>query len=312
MKRRFMIGALIVICLFCFTGQVYPKIFSRGFSVKVSGGTGTMAVGDLNTFSDSRLELFDAYAVFLQAFGYTATLTGGVPHLDRGLDMFAEFMVHMTRRFSIGLGAGYMQRTAEAQLDLFYQDPAEPADSEGVIWQPRPRVTVFPVLLSGYYFLPVMEKLNIFISAGAGLYFGRQSWNTVQRYIWRNDEDLDQLIGRFTGSGFGIHGGIGAEFKITPLLALFIEGRARSAVIKSLKGSEDLLYFGGIVSREGTLWYVEIDDDYLGAIEKSYRADEEKPNRSYMQNVRKWEVDLSGISALIGIRISFGGQRHER
>ena len=116
------------------------------------------------------------------------------------------------------------------------------------------------------------------------------------------------VTARFEGTGYGFHGGIGAEFKICPWVAIFVEGRARSAKIKELKGEWNLFYGQEYnLKRTGYIWYVVSDSlDFDGFIEESYLVQEDKPDNFWVDSARKWTVDLSGISGFIGFRIYFG------
>lgn len=309
MKRKLSIYVFVSICLICFTEQLSSKSIFKEFSLKVSGGYGTMSVGDLNDFFDNRIALFDEYIPFLQEFGIFASRIGEAPALDKGMDMFAEFMAHFTQNFALSVGFGYMQRTEEGDVTLLLQIPEVPGLSETTTWRPKPKMTVYPLFLSAYYFLPVMEKLNIFFNAGVGAYFGEQSWDGTMTFAGSDYSETERETGSFKGTAFGFHGGIGAEFKISSNIVIFIEGKARSATIRELKGEQDLIYGGDSHIHSGTIWYVEREDFMFEEIEKRYEVDENKPDDSWLMNVRKWRVNLSGISGLIGIRISFGSKK---
>jgi len=176
MKRERVICVLVTIFLVSFTGQLHSKSFLEIFSLKLSGGCGTMAVGDLNTYYDSRQNFFDKYISYGQEEGLIANRTGDVPHLDKGPDMLAEIMVHLTKNFALSIGYGRMNRKAESEVILFFQDPDYPEYTDLSTWKPKAEIVVYPLLFSAYYFLPVMKKLDIYFHAGLGVYYGTQSW----------------------------------------------------------------------------------------------------------------------------------------
>ena len=135
-----------------------------------------MAVGDLNTYFGNRQEFFDKYLAYGQEYGLTATRTGDVPHLDKGPDMLAELMFHLTSRFALSIGYGSMNRKADSVVTLFFQDPDYPEYSDLTTWKPKAEIVVHPLLFTAYYFLPVLKKLDIYVHAGVGVYYGTQSW----------------------------------------------------------------------------------------------------------------------------------------
>ena len=309
MKRKLIIYVLATVCLICFTEQLSSENIFKEFNLKLSGGYGAMSVGDLNDFYDSRINLFDNYMSFLREYGITASRTGEAPDLDKGMEIFAEFMAHLTQNFALSVGFGYMQRTAESEVTLLLQIPEDPGLSETTTWRSKPKITTYPILLSAYYFLPVLEKLNIFFNAGVGAYFGKQSLDETLAFSGYGYSDTQRETGSFKGTAFGFHGGIGAEFKVRSNIAIFIEGKARSATIKELKGEQTLQYGGSSHEHSGTIWYVEEEESMLETTIKRYEVDENKPDDSWLMNVRKWRVNLSGISGLIGIRFSFGSKK---
>lgn len=306
MKRKLIIYVLVTICFICFTGQLSSMDIFKELSLKLSGGYGTMSVGDLNVFFDNRMALFDEYISMAQEYGIIASRTGEAPDLDKGMDILAEFMAHLTQHFVLSVGFGYLQRKAEGEVILLLQSPDDPGLSESTTWRPKPKITTYPVLLTAYYFLPVQEKLNVYFNAGVGAYFGKQSWDGTMTFAGGGESATERETASFRGTAFGFHGGIGAEYKLKPNIAIFIEGKARAATIGELKGDQVIDYFGGTLKNSGTIWYVEEEDSFFEQGIKTYEVDENKPDASWVMNVRKWRVSLSGLSGLIGIRISFG------
>ena len=312
MRRKFIICLIVIFCMICFTEQLSSKSILERFSLKLSGGCGNMAVGDLNTYYDSRQNFFDKYISYMQEFGAIGSRTGDVPHLDKGRDMLAELMVHLTKNFALSIGYGTMNRRAESEVVLSLQVPDYPEYSETVTWRPKPEIVVHPLLFSAYYFLPVIKKLDVYFTAGVGVYYGTQSWEATMLFVGEGYPASDHETGHFKGTGFGFHGGIGAEFKICSWIAIFLEGRARSASIKELKGDWNLYYDEYSLNRSGTIWYVESESfEFEGLIEKDYLVQEDKPDEFWIDSVRNWKVDLSGVSGFIGIRIYFGKRNKE-
>jgi opacity protein-like surface antigen len=306
MKRKLIVFLLVTICFIITAEQLSAKCIIKEFSLKLSGGHGTMQMGDLNTYYENRSDFFDKYLSFVKDFGIITSRTGDAPKLDKGMDMFAELMAHLTKNFALSLGFGYMRRTAESEVILILQSPDQSV-TETTTWKPKPRTTVYPILFSAYYFLPVVKRLNIYIHAGIGYYFGKQSIYGIMNYGSSDGYSAtDRETGIYKGTAIGYHGGLGVEFKICSNIAFFVEGKARSATIKELTGERALVYSYGTIQDSGTVWYVEREEDFLEFVEKNYRVEKDKPDASWLDKVRNWKVDLSGVSALVGFKISFG------
>ena len=113
-------------------------------------------------------------------------------------------------------------------------------------------------------------------------------------------------MAKVNGTAFGFHGGFGFEYKVNNSITLFVEGKGRSATLKSLKGDRTVTWDDDVVDTEtGTIWYTkEPADTDLELV--GYEFGKTKPENSWIISARKWEVVLSGISAVVGVRISFG------
>ena len=95
---------------------------------------------------------------------------------------------------------------------------------------------------------------------------------------------------------------------MAPRIALFIEGRARYCKLNSWKG--DSTYEdsdGNTGDEEGSMWYFELLDQNYGSGEwfPGITISTGTPSGPDIRNVRKFEVDLSGVSLRTGIRIKF-------
>lgn len=213
----------------------------------------------------------------------------------------------------MGIEFGFMQRTADGDVTLSQSieidDSTEVYDST-LDWKDKPKLNVYPIFLTGYYFHPVMEKLNVFINCGAGFYFGKQSWENSYTESY-DDEFMFTMTdkAKLSGTAFGFKGGIGVEYKASDNIALFVEGNGRTGTIGNLEGDQTLTEGSYTENNSGTLWYYkerfnEFNIDVIG-----YEVSDEKPDYPADHAVRKWKTKLSGLTGLIGIRISFGTKK---
>jgi len=157
-----------------------------------------------------------------------------------------------------------------------------------------------PVTLGIYYFLPVSPKLRFSIGAGAGYYFARFS-----RTTHREDNASYWLDADFTGSGgeLGFQGGIGLEYALSKNVALVIEGFGRFAKVKGFEGNRKRIDSDGLNdSFNGKFYHSE---RYVWTEEWLTRVsiNSEPPAGDDVRNVRDLEIDFSGYTLRVGLKI---------
>lgn len=235
-----------------------------------------------------------------------ADVQGEFEALNWGFDFGGEFIIHFTPRFGkgpqfgIGLGGGYIQADSNSTVNntwpvYSYQDTA------------NPKVTAIPITMSGYFGFPLGSKITLTANVGVGYYLGTFNWN----YGWDSEFDVFEENWEGKSNALGFHGGLGLEFNFSSNIALFIEGFGRYAKLKSLTGNYTMeeTYFGfhGEESiNDATLWYYERHSYLTGKNYHTINFDAEKPEETlYIKNIREGEVDLTGFSIRVGIKISF-------
>ncbi len=290
MKRKLAVSSMLLFAFFTLTGMSQ----AQGFRLKLSGGYGTMTIGDYNSYGAGLNDLVS----ILEALG--ATSEGEFDKINLGFEYEAEFILSLPAGFGVGVGVGYIRRGEMTELSV----TLPPSGSAGADLEPK--ISAVPINLSAYYFTPGIAPLKFFAFGGIGYYFGRMTIDIREEStppdFWSEQEGL------LKDWGFGLHGGVGLEFKVAPRIALFLEGRARYCKLKSWKGDSTYEDSDGFRETDlGSLWYFELLDQNYGSgewfpgITISTRA----PSDPDLRNVRKFEVDLSGISLRTGIRIKF-------
>ncbi|MDH4257468.1 MAG: outer membrane beta-barrel protein [Candidatus Aminicenantes bacterium] len=290
MKRKLAILTTIIFVLFTLTGISQAK----DFSLKLTGGYGTMTVGDYNSLGGDFEALFDV----LVAAG--ATKQGEFKSLKWGFEGEGEIIFKLPAGLGIGIGVGYIQRSNESDLGV-----SIPLVGEFSL-NMQPDLTAIPINLSAYYFTPGAVPLKLFVYGGVGYYFGKI--NHIFRVDMSPPAYWNQNEGDIKDQGFGFHGGAGLEFSFVPKVSFFIEGRARYCKLKSWEGSETSLdSLGATYSHSGTLWYFEAQDTSFGTGQwfTALALSDTQPTGADIRNVRKYETDLSGFIVRVGIRIKF-------
>jgi len=123
--------------------------------------------------------------------------------------------------------------------------------------------------------------------------------------LTRADGYFENYEGEIRDKGLGFHAGAGLEFNIAPKIAIFIEGKGRYCKLKSWEGDSTQTFSNGWTESEsGTMWYYEAQNLYTGKwYSKWYLGD--KPSGFNIRNIRKFAINLTGISLRTGIRIKF-------
>jgi hypothetical protein len=290
MKRKLAVLSMLLFATFTLTGMSQ----AQGFRLKLSGGYGTMTVGDYNSYGAGLNDLVST----LEALG--ASTEGEFNKINLGFEYEAEFIWSLPAGFGVGIGIGYIQRSKMTELSATLPPIGSASASLG------PKITAVPINLSAYYFTPGITPLKFFVYGGIGHYYGRMTIDIREEStppaFWSEEE------GMLKDQGFGLHGGVGMEFKVAPKIALFLEGRARSCKLSGWKGDSTYLDSDGFrATEEGSMWYFELFDQNYGSGEwfPGMTISTGTPSGPDLRNVRKFEVNLSGISLRTGIRIKF-------
>lgn len=290
MKRKLAVLSMLLFAIFTLTGMSQ----AQGLRLKLSGGYGTMTTGDYNTFGAGLDDLLST----LEALG--ATTEGDFNKINPGFEYEAEFILSLPAGFGVGVGVGYIQRSKMTELSASI--PLSGSASASI----EPKISAMPINVSGYYFTPGIAPLKFFVYGGIGYYYGKLTTDiredSTPPDFWTEQEMV------FKDQGFGLHGGVGLEFKVDPRIAIFIEGRARYCNLKSWNGDGTYEDSDGFTDTGvGSMWYFEELDQNYGSGEwfPGITISTGTPSGPDIRNVRKFEVNLSGVSLRTGIRIKF-------
>jgi len=271
------------------------------FSIKFSGGSGYISVGDINT----HLESYDNY--LSERTNYEG---GKTKTLHYGSDLEGELRLDISSKFAISIGIGYIYGKSKSYFEYEGPFPFNTSWESKQSYFLKPRVKATPLKLKIYYSLPVTVRSNFFLNVGLGYYFSKASlykchWSSAYGGYWviyTKEEKYD-----ISSNGFGFHGGIGFEYSIANNLALVIEVQGRYARLSNLKGNR---YFSiGTGSHydeeEGILYIGEKDmtDEGYGENYPDLIISSSKPIVDGFRNMKEVSLDLSGVTFRVGIRI---------
>jgi hypothetical protein len=216
-----------------------------------------------------------------------------VKNLHSGIHLEGEILLSFSPRFGISLGTGYIYSDLnEKDAEVVVLRVAGPLNQ---IYPTT--VSAYPLVLTGYYFIPLNKKLRLYVRGGGGY-----AW---AKYVNREGKKLESAekinyfgLMRASSSGPVYLGGIGIIFETEVGVRFFLEGLVRSAKIKGFTGENQL-------EAEGTLYYFEEYDLDLDLWQAKNEIRAEMPSGSNFRSVSEAVVDFSGFSVKMGFIIRF-------
>jgi len=300
MKRKLIaLSAITFVFLFLTgTGIGQAQDFIKGFSLKFTGGYGTMAIGDYNAFGKDFEQYLDDIKPLIESWnGFQVSRTGEFKKINMGAEFEGEIIMGLSGTFGIGFGVGYISRSSVSKMGLSIDDLAS------FSYSIEPIISVTPINLNLYLFPPIAPAMNIYLYGGFGYYMGKftVTSKTVTDGYWEKSES------ELKDKSLGFHAGAGLEFNIAPKVAIFIEGKGRYCKLKTWEGDSTLTDSDGWTGSEsGTMWYYEEQDHDTDKWYSTIALQENKPSEyDDIRNIREFEANLSGISLRIGIKIKF-------
>jgi hypothetical protein len=252
------------------------------FTLSISGGGNYAQGGDLNLGIKGLADLYED-TVGIQGKGKIGSV-----HLGYVLGLEVSFP--LSEMLSWGIGAEHFQGKNNSQVDY------SQGESSSVLHvRPNLRATPLSVFLS---FNPIPE---LFVKGGISYYFARYSYT----YLFEADNLTQQWEGKANAQGLGLMGSIGYLKNYSPNLSFFAEIAGRLAKMRGFTGKEDIQDSSGEIStEEGTLYLIQTQvlEDRTHSV---LFIRETKPNEAGVIGAEKAQIDFSGISIKIGIRLHF-------
>ena len=158
--------------------------------IKLFGGLGQLVgQNDVNKNLNGWNQLLNDSANLI---GYGTS--GDISPLGYGTSFGGELIFSFHPRFSIGLGAEYLQFTKKSTKILTFEGESFDISLD-------PRISAIPITLSLYYGIPLGNFLNVVVSAGAGYYLGQYKNVAQQNFIeeqftisFKSNKTLSELM----------------------------------------------------------------------------------------------------------------------
>jgi len=252
------------------------------FTLSITGGGNYARGGDLNIGIKGLADLYE------DTFGIQGEGKIGSVHLGYVLGLEVSFP--LSRMLSWGIGAEHFQGKNNSQMDY------SQGESSSVLHvRPDLRATPLSVFLS---FNPIPE---LYVKGGISYYFARCSYT----YLFETDNSTQQWKGKANARGLGLMGGIGYAKNYSPNLSFFAEIAGRLIKMRGFTGKEDIQDSSGEIStEEGTLYLIQTQvlEDRTHSV---LFIRETRPHEAGVIGAKEAQIDFSGISLKIGIRLHF-------
>lgn len=252
------------------------------FTLSITVGGNYARGGDLNLGIKGLANLYE------DTLGIQGEGKIGSVHLGYVLGLEVSFP--LSEMLSWGIGAEHFQGKNNSQVDY------SQGESSSVLHiRPNLRATPLSVFLS---FNPISE---LYVKGGISYYFAQCSYT----YLFEADNLTQQWDGKANARGLGLMGSIGYLKNYSPNLSFFAEIAGRLAKMRGFTGKEDIQDTSGEIStEEGTLYLIQTQvlEDRTHSI---LFIRETRPNEAGVIGAKKAQIDFSGISIKIGIRLHF-------
>ena len=291
-KLAILFPSILIILLL--VRPVYAQDSYQKFSLKLAGGFGNATGGDMEAMKDGLNETFADMAAF---GGFT--VTDELKSLNWGPEFEGELIFYFTRNFGVSLGVGSIRRKSDSTGAI----ELGALTSLSLSWAPE--YSAVPIKLSGYYFIPVGEKMNMFVKAGVAYYIAKIKYEIQVEEKLLEDTYLEQQTGEAKDNGFGLHGGLGVEYRIATNFDLFVEGTGRYVNLKDWDVENNYTSPSGNHYDTGKFWYAEEYNEMTDKYYATMQIEEEMHEVQGSRNVRKAEISFSGITFRMGVKIRF-------
>jgi opacity protein-like surface antigen len=319
-------------------------------SFSFSGGLSNIDGGDLNAAiigMKERMEDLSSdftgadFNIDLEEFGWIKNFKG-------------ELLFNLSPYMSIAFGAEYLSKNNPGSMsfDLEYSEAyydngyyVDISADISVSMESEYKLTAIPLTLSLYFFIPMGNAADFFITGGAGYYLGKIELNQtsqedekvqVDAYDTAGGSLLHSSLEEYSSDGtetaeakcntIGYHGGAGFSINLSPNLSFVFEGGYRYVNFKKWEvdytydeswyekwgekwGQSDWVYeeYSGTYSDsfEGGKIWFYEDKTDLGTYDSITSSEEEPEESDYIKNVRLAEINLTGFSITAGIKITF-------
>jgi hypothetical protein len=288
MKKLVVVCSIVFLLLFLLPSSAKAQYDTSRFAFKFYGGLNYLAGADLNASFEGWSQ-FWGFVWGLLTYSTSNTFNGA----NLGMTFGGDFIFQFTPSMGVGLGVGYLQASRKNDISYTSIIPGMPPLDETY----EVKASAIPIKASFYYFLPTSGMIGVNLNAGVGYYLatGYGLYRVEIPGTWEQN-----VYDNFPGGGIGFHGGVGLEFKLSPMIGIFLEGQGRYAAFSNFEGDAVATDSGGgSFTNNGKLWTYDLTG--AGHTWTLSDVDTTAPSGVGISNVRQSKIDFSGFSLVVGI-----------
>ncbi|MFC2157713.1 hypothetical protein ACFLT9_07755 [Acidobacteriota bacterium] len=264
------------------------------FSLKISGGINFVKMDNVNRVHKDWLEWIKRDAEVHATFNF---LGGSVPDFGSIVNFEGELLLSINKNFAFSFGSGLLygeipQNQTETSIERVV----------GTFIHVHPlQISAIPMTISGYYFLNLTDRLQLFGRAGGGVilvkFVNRDGRRLTQNKAWTYQKF--NITNAQSPMFLGAFGGV---FEVEPGIRVFFESSYRRAQITGFSGTNGTV---GQPGQTGNLYLYEEYDTERDIWTAQFNVWAEQPEGANFRNVQEAVIDLSGLSFKLGIIIRF-------
>ena len=264
------------------------------FSLKIGGGIDFVQMDTVNLAHREWLDWMKRDAEVHASFNF---LGGSVPDFGTTVNFEGELLLSINKNIALSLGSGLLYGEIP-------QDQTETSVQRlvGTFIHVHPlQISAIPLTISGYYFLNLTNRLQIFGRAGGGVimvkFVNRDGRRLTQNKAWTY-----QKFNNANARSPLFLGALGAMFEVEPGIRVFFESSYRWARITGFTGNNTV---AGQPLQTGMLYFYEEYDTERDIWTAQLNVRAAQPDGANFRNVQEAVIDLSGLSFKLGIVIRF-------
>jgi len=294
-KKRF-----IFFFFFFFIIALYSAQGERA-SLKLSFNSYSSELDDINTWVESLNTLWRNWE---ETMG--GNLTGQFDNLHNKPKFEAELRINIISGLAFNLAVSYLSDKKEGTISYQKQE----GNQNGSHFLSN-EVKALPLKLGLSFSYPLSSRFNIIINGGRHIIFVQYLIQENFEYTSTTDgEEYSQWFkkdNKFRSESLGYYASIGIEYNLTNYLALAVEGENIWSKVDGFKGPYCFEEYGNDVVEEGkaSLYYYKNKNEILNKYYIVLTGHEERPENVNLKDLRQGELNFSGFSVKIGLRLKF-------
>jgi len=273
-----------LLCVFLQAAALPSSGLSLSF--KLSGGYSFLVFNEINRSQQGWVGFHKKETALIPDWKFSG---GNGGEVRGGFDFEGEVLLNLTPRWAVGIGSGYSysEVTESRSIITTVQNYTIPW-----IYVRPTKVAATPLIISGYFFLPLGPKFQIYIRTGMGWLRAKY----VNREAGKRESDRGYTYTSFqsaSGRGALIQGGLGVKYSQDQNLGFFCEASLRRAKANTFRGAN------------GTLYFFEEYNSFLDFWQAKIQTWEMAPAGETFRSVRKAVMDFGGFVLKLGFFIKF-------